>query len=146
MRAQEVSFDHLSIGFREKLGDEGWQVVAEAFRGNTNVVTRETCINKGELAKDKRREINMDVWDATTDRFGVWGQWRLGSGFLEVDKSKYERDDARTRLQQISEMTLDQFAAEWRKEKGEGTEEDTESEGEEDDREGDEEGDGEDEG
>ena len=26
MRAQAVSFDHLNIGFREKLGDEGWQV------------------------------------------------------------------------------------------------------------------------
>ena len=67
---------------------------------------------------NKKREVNMDVWDATTGRFGVWGQWRLGSGFLEVPKSKYERDDARTRLQQISKMTLDQFAAEWRKEQG----------------------------
>ena len=147
MRAQEVSFEHLSFGFREKLGDEGWQVVAEAFRGNPNVVAKETCINKGELA-DMVREINMGVWDTTTGRFGVWGQWRLGSGFLEVDKSRYERDDARARLQQISEMTLDQFANEWRKEKGEDSEEGTESEGEvdaEDDREVDEEGDGEDE-
>ena len=59
----------------------------------------------------------MDVLEATKTRFGVWGQWRSGSGFLEVDKSKYDRDDAWTRLQQISKMTLDEFAAEWKKEK-----------------------------
>ena len=66
-------------------------MVSAAFQDNPNVMIRETCISKGELA-----DFDMDVWDATTVRFGVWGQWRLGSGFLEVDKSKYDRDDAWT--------------------------------------------------
>ena len=109
-------------------------MVSAAFQDNPNVMIRETCISKGELA-----DFDMDVWDATTVRFGVWGQWRLGSGFLEVDKSKYDRDDAWTRLQQISKMTPEEFAAEWRKEKGDDTE--CEGDDEEDSREDDEEDD-----
>ena len=99
------------------------QELAAAFHSNPNVKIGTTHISKGELPEGTSDAI-MKIWDATTANFRVY------SGpitFLSVDKSKYDRDDAWTRLQQISKMTEEQFIAESKKEDEEDTEDDTES-------------------
>ena len=100
------------------------QELAAAFHSNPNVKIGTTHISKGELPEGTSDAI-MKIWDATTAKFLV----RLDRSmiFLSVDKSKYDRDDAWTRLQQISKMTEEQFIAESKKEDEEDTEDDTES-------------------
>ena len=68
----------------------------------------------------------MVVWDIAHD-FGVVNvsTWDMGEVF--VSKDNYDREQARARLQQISEMTSEEFRAECEEEDaGEG--EDTEEE------------------
>ena len=104
----------------------------------------EDRIEKQELTEERRDTI-MKIWDATTTRFGVlllgnrshyWAKpnsW-WWTTFLRVDKSKYDRNHAWTRLQQISNMTKSEYVDEWKKQDREDTEEDTETEEGEDDR------------
>ena len=162
MQAQEVSFGLLSIGLvggkiREILSEKSWQVVAAAFQGNLVVGT--AFIARQELA-EARRETILRIWDATSNMFAIKNPWRLGLagvGFLQVDKTRYDRDQASTRLLQISNMTDSDFHAELRNAYGEYSEggaevygedggENEEETGGEDDGEGDGEGDGEDDG
>ena len=136
MKAEEVSLRSIEISTEGKLGEEAWEKLAAAVRSNPNVVMRNTCMGREELAEERRESI-MGIWDATTTSFLV----ELDEPFLSVDKSEYDRDGAWKRLLQISKMTQEEFEAESRKENGE----DSESEGEDD---GEEEGedDGEEEG
>ena len=81
MQAQEVSL--CSFGIR-KLREEAWEELAAVFRGNPNVVIRETHIAKEELTEERRDTI-MRIWDAST-----WFKVTIPTFFegLFVDKSK----------------------------------------------------------
>ena len=54
----------------KELGEEAWELLASAFRSNSNVVIRKTRIRRQELA-EKRKESIMRIWDATTTSFQV---------------------------------------------------------------------------
>ena len=70
---------------------------------------------KGGVDRGEEGTI-MRIWDAAT-RFHV--DFVGGGSYLTVDKFKYDRDGAWTRMLQISKMTEEEFEAEWRKENGE---------------------------
>ena len=75
----------------EELGEEAWELLASAFRSNSNVVIRKTRIRRRELA-EKRKESIMRIWDATTTSFRVsYFMLEFKSAvYLAVNKSKYD--------------------------------------------------------
>ena len=114
---------------RAELGEEDWQALAGAIRAkgvDVVVISR-------KFLKDVRESIK-DIWDATKYGFHVTDTDTFNSYFSHsqrVEKSKYDREEAWTRLKQIADMTDDQFAADCKLFWGEDSSEEEESEGEE---------------
>ena len=161
LKAEFVSVQYLYLR-RGEFVEEGWQALAGAL---TQALTQRA---NWQLAKDRPevegdsiyspllaevfisrkfltevvRESIKDIWDATKYGFHVTD---TDTDSQRVEKSKYDREEAWTRLKQIADMTDDQFAADCKLFWGEDSDEEEESEGEEEES-GEEDHDGEHEG
>ena len=109
MQAEMVSVGHLNLR-SAKLGEENWQELAGAFRAKdkAQLGVRSVVISRKFLTGV--RESIKDIWDATwPTRFEVFDNTDTFS--QRVEKSKYNGEEAWTRLEQIADMTEDEFAA-----------------------------------
>ena len=117
LRARKVFF-HRPVF--EGIGEESWKVLGQALRGKTNIELRWVSILRRDL-KEAIMEDIMTVWDIARD-FGVVNVNTQDMGEVFVSKDNYDREQARARLQQISEMTFEEFRAECeKKDTGEST-------------------------
>ena len=109
MQAEMVSVGHLNLR-SAKLGEENWQELAGAFRAKdkAQLGVRSVVISRKFLTGV--RESIKDIWDATwPTRFEVFDNTDTFS--QRVEESKYNGEEAWTRLEQIADMTEDEFAA-----------------------------------
>ena len=145
LQGQRVSVRRLNLRNAE-FGEEGWQALAGALRGKPKdkLALDQVVISRQQDLTDVRRESIKDIWEATRYGFEVFNG--DGSYSQRVDKTRYDWEQAWTRLRQIGDMTEDEFAASCKLEWGEVSDEDTESGGEEEEEEGEEDHDGEEEG
>ena len=138
VKTQVFSVGDLDVR-RAEFGGEDWQALAAELRGKTGMfdqvfISRLVLKEAGDIKDIK------DIWDATSYGFLVNNSDNSYAHTQDVDKPKYNWEQAWTKLKQIADMTEDEFAADCRKEEGE---EETEGEGEEEES-GDEDDEGED--
>ena len=145
LEAQTVSVRRLNLRNAE-FGEEGWQALAGALRDKSKdkLALDQVVISRQHNKTDVRRDSIKDIWDATRYGFEVFNT--DGSYSQRVERTRYDWEQAWTRLRQIGDMTEDEFAASCKLEWGEVSDEDTESGGEEEEEEGEEDHDGEEEG
>ena len=92
LQAQSFSVKYLHQESDEGAVGEVWQVLARALKGKPDEAKLHWVAAPREGWAEGSMEDIKDIWDAADSGFMVWP----GSGFLEVDKSKYDRDDAWT--------------------------------------------------
>ena len=129
VKTQVFSVGDLDVRRAELGGGEDWQALAAVLRGKTGMfdqvyISRLVLKEAGDIKDFK------DIWDATSYGFLVNNSDNSYAHTQDVDKPKYNWEQAWTKLKQIADMTEDEFAADCRKEEGEGEEEES---GDEDD-------------
>ena len=118
MQAQKVSFDNLAIS--GAMGEAGWLTLARALKGKHPEGRHWFEFSKQGLLGEARSDDFKDIWDAVEGGFGVVNAeeelyYRVGYGrgkALCVAKSKYDWEQAWTRLKRIWALTKEEFTDE----------------------------------
>jgi len=121
LQAESVRVDILEVCTGE-LGKEDWQTLAGALMGKPEVKVRRVWLSRQDL-RDVRESI-QEIWYAAEDGIRI-GNIRM---YVEIDKPDYDWEQAWERVNQLTDMTEDQFKMEC--ESDWATDEDTDSEGE----------------
>ena len=111
LHAEKVDVKNLDIG--GAIGRDGWHALARSLKGKPNVRLGSVYILKQDLSEVRREDIK-DIWDVT----GAIKVFNTENGVLSTNKktllvahSTFDWEGAWTRLEQVSNMTEDEFNA-----------------------------------